>query len=736
MMKFAKDTVMNRAQGNRTQGGCMAKGCSSAHKSNAALRTCAIALAAILSIGLLACSPQAPDSNSASTGSSAATQDGYELYGSPWVTSVFVGNLPAAAPDASEDLYLHYAYDYAASHQDVSYASALDDSQGELQAAVTAAIKDESLASPELEQLRLFYNQATDTAALEATGAGELEPYLKAIGATQSLDELEKLLLSDDFPFSPWIDTTVSAADMKSTISVAVMPNMLFSDAETGADLYQEADDASAQAAYELMRSQQLLHVKAGLMLLSLADDDDQAAQIATTLFELEQRYGKDEDPNKYLTAEYGAHAEVIKALTPDELAAACPNFPIRETLAKLGEDGGEQVIVMYPEWLASFNDVWTDENFELLRSMTMLKVLRECSAFVDPSFFANVRASMGQGEPTPDEFAYTACDKTTTFSQLLAKTYVEQTLGEQTQEELEQLANDLIDSYIELIGDTPWLNAQTRENVIDKIDNMALNILYPDGGYFDYSELELVPTDKGGTLLGNYLALKAYNDKLEAELVGKPARASAVWLYMRPTAQNCFYDSLSNSINIFPGYITSAVYTKGMSPEELLAGTGFAIGHEISHAFDYSGSQRNAYGEAIAVFSEADVQIFVAKRQEVADYYSTIVMWPDVTVDGTITSAEATADLCGVQVVLKRAESIEGFDHEKLFGSFARKWAVVYAPAYGNLLRINPHPLNNLRVNVNAQMFDEFYQTYEATEGDTMYLSPDKRLAMWGKNS
>ena len=707
-------------------------------KKNALLRSCSLVLATLLLAGLVSCAQnnQSSDQNQTSSSGVEQVQVAHELYGSPWVTSIFAGNLPDAAPEAADDLYLHYDYEYIADHQNSAYASVLNDAQAELPNAVIKAIKDESLTSTEMDQLRIFYGQAADLDALEAAGLNELMPYLKAVADTQSLDELEALLVSDGFPFSPWIETTVSAADMKSNMCVAVMPNMLFSDAGSGTETYQDSDDEHIRFAYELMRWQKALFVKADLMLLSIEEDEERAKELANSLFELEKRYGKDENQKRYQDADYGAMTQAIKTMTFDELASACPNFPMRETLAKLGEDVGDTVIVMYPEWLASFNDVWTEENFELLRTMTEVKVLRECSSFIAPSLYANARVAAGQGDPTADGFAYSACDKTGTFSQLLAKIYVEQELGEQTVEELEKLTNDLIDEYIELVDDTPWLDAQSREMIMDKIDNMALNILYPDGGYFDYSGLKLVPTEEGGTLLGNYLKLKAYNDAQEAAMIGKPASASATWLYIQPTTQNCFYDLVSNSMNIFPGYVTSAIYSKGMEPEELLAGIGFAIGHEISHAFDYAGSQFNAYGEPVSVFNDADVQTFVAKRQEIADYYSTIEVMSGITIDGKAKSAEATADLSGLQVVLEKARDIEGFDFEKMFGRFAYKWATVYSTYYADLLLIDSHALNNARVNVNAQMFDTFYETYDVSEGNAMYLAPEKRFVMWGSNS
>ena len=689
-------------------------------------RVLAIALIAVLAMGLVSCSQ--PAQTSASSGSAP--------YGSPWISSIFSDNLLDAAPAAADDLYLHYAFDYAVAHKDAAHASVAEDARGELQAAVTAIVKDGSVESPELEQLRLFYNQATDLDAIEAAGADELKPYLRTVLDTKSLDELEAVLLSETFPFSPWIETNVSAPDMKSTMCVAVMPHMLFSDAESGADLYRDADNDKDRAAIELLRSQKKLPVEADLWLLSIAEDDSQAAKLANSMFELESSYGKDEDGQAYRNAEYGAEARAVRFMTFDELAAACPNFPLRETLAKLGENAGEGAIVMYPEWLSSFNGVWTEENFELLRTMTAAKILRECSDFIAPSFYANARAKLGQDAPTADGFAYTACDKTETFSQLLAKTYVEQKLGAQSAEQLEVLANDIIDSYIDLVGATPWLDAESREAIIDKIDNMALNVLHPDGGYFDYSGLKLTPPAEGGTLLGNYLALKAHNDRIEAALVGQPARASATWLHARPTLQNCFYDAISNSINIFPGYVTSAVYAEGMGTEELLAGMGFVVAHEISHAFDYSGSQFNAYGQPVAVFTDADVQEFLAIRQKIADRYSTFEVLPGTAVNGESVSIEATADLCGLQATLARARTIGGFDYEKFFGRLAHSWTTLYSPANAPVLLLDVHAPANIRINASAQMVDEFYSTYDATEGNAMYLAPENRIAMWGKAS
>ena len=62
--------------------------------------------------------------------------------------------------------------------------------------------------------------------------------------------------------------------------------------------------------------------------------------------------------------------------------------------------------------------------------------------------------------------------------------------------------------------------------------------------------------------------------------------------------------------------------------------------------------------------------------------------------------------------------------------------WAkVVPEAALPNLL-LDPHPLDILRVNVNAQMFDPIYDKLGVVEGDAMYLAPDERINIWGANA
>ena len=135
-------------------------------------------LAAVL--GLAACGTGTSGSGGSTEGGDAATSAdttaaSTELVGKPWLTSILQGNLPAEQPAAKDDLYTHYAWDYLQEHQEQPATNMLAYA-GDLQTTAVNTISDESKTGHDLDQLRLFYNQAADTEAVKAAGMSEIQP--------------------------------------------------------------------------------------------------------------------------------------------------------------------------------------------------------------------------------------------------------------------------------------------------------------------------------------------------------------------------------------------------------------------------------------------------------------------------------------------------------------------------------------------------------------------------------
>ena len=105
----------------------------------------------------------------------------------------------------------------------------------------------------------------------------------------------------------------------------------------------------------------------------------------------------------------------------------------------------------------------------------------------------------------------------------------------------------------------------------------------------------------------------------------------------------------------------------------------------------------------------------------------------PDVYCRGTFLRVENTADLAGMKAAALLAKT-KGLDLQAFFREYARLYAAAVPEAVITWLLNDTHAMSYLRVNVNCQMLDEFYEAFDVQEGDGMYVKPEDRLKTWGK--
>ncbi|MBR4754503.1 MAG: hypothetical protein IK054_04880, partial [Lachnospiraceae bacterium] len=464
-----------------------------------------------------------------------------------------------------------------------------------------------------------------------------------------------------------------------------------------------------------------------------LGIENEKMQQTIMDIIAFEKSYGKYADSNeRYVTGEYGTLAQATKDsfLTLDQLCALSPKMPMKAMLAKCKKDNAEKYVVASSKWVSALNDLWTEENLETLKLVAKVKVLDETRAFRDQS--KTMEMISPDAKLNPDTVAYSAGKDLNTFAHLFAKIYVDECLGSKAKDRMVKMTKDLISTYKEMVDKTVWLDDMSAALIQEKLDHLTLNVLEPASGYCDYAGLELTPTDKGGTLLSNYFKLKEYRNEWEAGKIGKKATADISWNMVTPLVPNAFYDYSTNSINICPGIITSVVYKEDMDDTELLARLGYIVGHEISHGFDYLGSQMDAYGQPKPVFSDAALEAFLKKCKSIADYYSAVEYLPGKFINGQTVVAEAAADLSGYQSCLELLKKRGEPDYEKFFKNMANVWAQSLGKQELEVYAVDTHPLQILRVNVNAQMFDVIYDKFGVKEGDGMYLAPEKRIVVF----
>lgn len=658
-----------------------------------------------------------------------------ELYGSPWVNSTVIGNLPPTAPEVKDDLYTNVNYDALAEANasgDIYIPMALD-GLDELQSAVTAMVTDEGLTGDELTQLRLFWEQAADMDALREAGYSPIQPYLDRIGEADSIEALNAVLTADDFPFSPYLAMPTAPLSLKEENGVWIWPALsLTSDYISGANYYTDPiEDVQVFIEQVLYLMEYVYYARASLQVLGVPEDA--LADTMLSLFNSEVAYvSEGYNDLKATLQDYGYIADAIDRLTLEELDGLCARFPLTATLKKFGKDKSSAFVVLESKWLKALDGLWTEENLGTLKLLTQFKLLLEVSPFLDQDPSSSVRSAFGETILDEATNPWSVCDRVTTFGHLLAKLFVTDALGSGRRETLTDMTQGLIGEYRELINQTEWISDTGREKALEKLDHMRLNILEPDGGYIDFSGLKLTPSSEGGTLFDSYLAIKAYLNERENEQIGQPGTADLAWKVVNPTVSNCIYDQGSNSVSLYPGFMTSYNCPADASEAELLGTIGNVIAHEISHAFDFTGSQCDAFGLGNPILTEADREVFLAKVKSVEDYYDRIVVMPGVNCDGTLLRVENAADLTGMKAALLLAKA-RGLDLEAFFRAYARLYSMAVPEAYLPIFLADTHALNHLRVNVNAQMMDEFYEVFGVEEGDGMYVKPEDRLNIWG---
>lgn len=653
-----------------------------------------------------------------------------ELFGTPWITSIIAGNLPAEAPSPRDDLYLSVNYDSLMAHQEEMLYLPMSMSE-QLQPAVLELIHNESFTAPGMDQLRIFWQQAADDEALKTQGLDKVMAYIGRIQAVGSIAELNDVLLADDFPFSPYLFMTVTSESLRGRNITLVMPALALSDDPMlGIEAYNAPMSTVDEFGLKLAQLNMAMKAMPALLLIGIPAEETaaQTLNLYNTEFAYAGFYPRTE---AMTTMEYGSAAQNSQIISPEEAETICSSFPLMGTLKKYGKDTSPAFHIATREWLTALDRLWTEENLDTLKTLTAFKVMMECANYVSQETF-NMYAQVPM---IAEGNAWNACNRAPTFSALLAQLYAESILGSSVQNRLEEVTHGLLEEYRKLFNETEWISEATRAAVIEKVDNMQLNILGPKNGYLDYSGLQLKTAEEGGTLLDNYLAVRAYRNALENQMIGQPATPDLFWRISSPSMVNCFYDPASNSINILPNFISPINWFDGISEMQILGGIGTAIGHELGHGFDFLGSQYNGYGEPEAILLDNDAEDFMARVNKIVQYFNGITIIPGIPTDGTRMRVENGADLNGVKVAASLAASEKSGDMKEFFSMYAKQYEeVVNINMAPMLLMMDTHAPNHLRVNVICQMMPEYAETYGVVEGDGMYVKPEDRLAIWGK--
>lgn len=560
-----------------------------------------------------------------------------------------------------------------------------------------------------------FYSLARDMDTRDKAGIEPLKPYIERIDQAQTVADFVQVLAQ------------MNKAGIGGVLTFAVQQDLMDSNqymlVDSGPfyvltkDYMQGEENAPIQQAFLAFIQQ---------MFVLAGETEQKASEIAGQVFELQKEFAL-----AGLGAEDRSNVEKLyNPYTKDQLASLYSNCDIEGVLKTIGITNYDQCIVFQPENAKKVNSYLTQEHLELLKNYTKFVLYTSCSGYLTSAHYKAAQdfnaALLG---PQKEESADTVAKKLTQglFSWEFGKLYTEQYFPEESKKEVEQITQELIRTFRSRLQKIDWLSDATKQKAIQKLDAMKVKIGYPDKWP---TYLDEIPIDPAKGMVENVLNIQEALNSDVQELLDSGVDKEK-WT-TTPQTVNAFYNPLANDITFPAGILQAPFYDKNADYAQNLGAIGTIIGHEITHAFDTSGARFDENGNYADWWTEEDFAQFMARADQVKKYYNGIEVANGIFENGDLTVTENIADMGGMACVLE----IVGDDKEaqkKVFESNAKIWAENRTDQMRDyILKTNEHSLGKVRVNAVFPLFDQFYDVYDVTKKDAMYVAPEDRVRIW----
>jgi putative endopeptidase len=299
-------------------------------------------------------------------------------------------------------------------------------------------------------------------------------------------------------------------------------------------------------------------------------------------------------------------------------------------------------------------------------------------------------------------------------------------------------LVKNLQTALGERIESLSWMSDETKVKALDKLAAFHIKIGYPDK-WRDYSGLTI---NKGDSYLENIIRSNNFDFDYMISKFNQPVDKDE-WL-MNPQTVNAYYNPATNEI-CFPAAILQAPFFNVDADDAVNYGAiGVVIGHEMTHGFDDQGRQYDKEGNLTDWWTPEDADRFKERAQVLVDCFDNIVVLDTVHANGQLTLGENIADQGGLQVswqayqnTLKGKETpapIDGFTNaQRFFLAYATVWAAnIRDEEILWRTKIDPHALGKWRVNGALPQIDAWYDAFQVTPENALYVQKEKRVAIW----
>ena len=600
---------------------------------------------------------------------------------------------------------------------------------------------------PEERRIVDGYEAFMDTAAIDKAGLASVRPHLDKIIGARTLTDLATLWGAPGYP-AP-ISTFVGV-DAKEPTRYSVSLDMgglglpdrdfYLDTSEKGRDIQQKYRDYLA------------------VMLGEAGYADPQGA--ARAVYALEDRIARTLSWDRAVRRDRNL---TYNAQTPAELDAMAGNFPLEAMLAASGLTQADRVVVglvpptpeevaqydLKPETLAKIGrgvpgmfQLLSETPLATLQAWTLKEFLRSNAAVlptrIDEANFAFYGKTLtGQQEQRP-RWKRGISEVEELLGEKLGRAYVDRFFPAENKAAMEELVGNIKLAMAQSIREIDWMSPATKREATAKLDSFTTKIGYRDN-LDTYEGLNIVAGDP----VANRMAAAEWQWRDNLAKLGEPIDRTE-W-FMLPQTVNAYYSSTTNEI-VFPAAILQPPFF-GMSHDIAVnyGAIGGVIGHEIGHGFDDQGSKSDGTGMLRNWWTDADRAAFDRLGDRLVAQYSAFCPFDEgkTCLNGRLSLGENIGDVGGLSLAYraykiatkdKEVPVIDGLTgDQRFFIAWAQVWRSMQREENARQrLKTGPHSLEEFRVNGVVRNMDAWYEAFNVTKDDALYLPPEQRVRIW----
>ncbi|MCH8135572.1 MAG: peptidase M13 [Proteobacteria bacterium] len=571
-----------------------------------------------------------------------------------------------------------------------------------------------------------LYKSYMDMETRNAKGISPLQPELDRIDAIESYDDLAAHFGSVvrrglDAPFAVF-----QFADFKIPTHYGVYA------AQSGLGLpdrefYFNEDDKSVEIRREYVAQIEKMFDLAGF------EDGTGAAQ---TIMALETRLAGEqmlkEDMRKW-DVNYNKVAL-------DDLPGLMPNFNWDLYLAETKISDVDGIIVLTTDYMEALDAIILDTELDTWKTyfkwVALNNTASRLTAELDAQNFAFYGTTLSGTEEQEEPWKRATAAVNGSLGEVVGKVYVDRHFPPQAKERMLELVDNLVKAYEKSISELEWMTDETKAQALDKLSKFKAKVGYPDV-WQDYTALNIEVDD----YFGNMQRAALVDFEREANRRGDEVDRTE-W-GMTPQTVNAYYNPPLNEI-VFPAAILQPPFFNLDADDAVNYGAiGAVIGHEIGHGFDDSGSRFDGDGVLRNWWTDEDRAEFEKRTDRLVAQYAAFAPFDDLSVNGEFTLGENIGDLGGITIGLlaykmslhgEEPPVIDGFTGvQRVFLGYAQVWRNKYRDAeLRNQIQTNPHAPSMYRSNGAVRNVPEWYEAFDISEDDELYLAPEDRVKIW----